>query len=78
MGLRSNIMVQDLDIYCSRGYCSSNNTTAKIQTQKTTIKNPRPKEAKAKDPKPILFYNNMVEPLEQEKKDQKDKKKKFQ
>lgn len=28
--IKSNIMVRDLDIYCLRGHCLSNNTTAKV------------------------------------------------
>ena len=46
-----------------------------MQIKGITIKNPRPKEAKTKDLKPILSCTNEAEPSEQKKKDQKDKKK---
>ena len=31
-GQKSSTMVQDLDIYCPRGHCSSNNIATKLQT----------------------------------------------
>lgn len=71
-GLRSNIVVQDLDIYCSRGHCSSNNTTSKLQTWRTNAKDSRPKKPKAKNLKSVLSRTNAVEPLKQDKPDKKD------
>lgn len=50
--LRSNIMVRDSNICYSRGYCSSNNTTSKVQTQSITAKNSNPQELKVKKVKP--------------------------
>lgn len=48
-----------------------------MQTQKITVKDPCPKKAKTKDPKPIWFCMDVAKPLEQEKKDRKVKQKKF-
>lgn len=76
MGLKSNIVVQNLDICCFRDYCFSNMTTVKVQTQETTVKDHRPKKPKAKKIKPV--YVNAAKPLEQDKKERKKKKKKFQ
>lgn len=70
-GLKSNIMVQDLDIRCFRGHCFSNNTALKVQTQETTNKNPGRKKPKAKKTK--LAYVEIVELSEQNKKDKKKK-----
>ena len=49
-----------------------------MYTQKTNLKNSYFKVARAKDPKFNLPCTNAVKPLKQEKKDWKDKKKKFQ
>lgn len=63
-GLKSNIMVRDLDIYCLRGYRLFNNTAAKVQIQKTTVMDSCLKKANAKNLKPILPYTNVAKPLE--------------
>ena len=76
--LRSSTMVWELNVCYFKNYCPSNNIAAKMQTQKTTIKDFHLEEAKTKNLKPISSSINAAEPLEQEKKDQKDKKKKFQ
>ena len=73
-GLRSSIIVHDLDICCPKGYCSFINITAKVQTQETIFKDFCSKKAKTKDLKPTSSCINAAEPLEQEKKDRKDKK----
>lgn len=72
-GLKSNIMVQDSDIRYPRGHCFSNNIIAKVQTQKTTVKNSRLEESKTKDSKTALLRTNVAEFLEQGKKDKKKK-----
>ena len=78
-GLRSSTMVWDSDIRCPRGHRPFNNTVSKVQTQGTSAKEPRleefkPKEAKlAKGKAPALPQTNAAEPLEQEKKDKKDR-----
>ena len=85
-GLRSSIMVRDLDIRCPRGHCPSNSTISKVQTQKTSAKEPRPEESRPKEAKPaegkapVPPRTNAAEPSEQEKKDkkdQRDKKRRF-
>ena len=48
--LRSSTMVRDSDIRCPRGHRSSNNTTAKVQTQGT--KDSPSEEPKIKEVKP--------------------------
>ena len=68
-GLRSNTIIRDSDIHCPKSYHPSKNTAVKVQTQGTIVKDSYPKKTKTKDPKPILSYINMIEPLEQEKKD---------
>ena len=46
-GLKSTIMVQDLDIYCFQGYCLSNNIALKVQIQGIIAKNfSRPEKPK--------------------------------
>lgn len=62
--LRSNIIVQNLDICYSRDHCLSNNTTLKVKTKETNIKEFCSKNAKTKDPKLALLYTNMAELLE--------------
>ena len=62
--LKSNIMVQNLDIYYLKNYCPSNITFAKVKTKKTTITNFYPKKTKAKDSKPALPCINAAEHLE--------------
>ena len=81
--LISSTIVQNLDIRCPEGHRLFNNTVSKVQTQGTTAKKPcleesRPKEAKlAKEKAPTLSRTNLVEFLEQGKKDRKDKKQRF-
>ena len=48
-GLRLNIMVWDTDSRCSRGYCPSQNTSTKMQTQGLTAKESKPEESRPKD-----------------------------
>ena len=68
-GLRSTIIVQDLDIRCSQGHCPSNNTALKVQTQRTTAKNSfYPEESKTKDSKSVLLHNNLTEPAKKKDK----------
>ena len=50
--LKSSIMVRDADFHCLRGYCPSQNTSAKVQTQDSTVKESKPKESRPKDSKP--------------------------
>ena len=82
-GLRSSAMVQDSDIRCPQGHRLSNNTASKVQTQGTSVKEPRLKESKpkkakpAKEKAPALSWTNTAEFLEQGKKDRKDKKRRF-
>ena len=72
-GLRSTILVQDSDIYCSQGYCPSNNTASKVQTQGTTTKDfSYLKEPKTKDLKSVPLCDNPAEPAKK-----KDKQKRF-
>ena len=73
-GLKFSTIVRDLDICCPRGHCLSNNTTAKVQIQRTTVKDPRLKETKTKDPKPTLSCTSVAKSLELGKKDKKNKK----
>lgn len=62
--LRSNIMVQNSNIYCPKSYCFFNNTTAKVQIQRTAIKDSGPKKPKTKDLKFALLHTNIAELLE--------------
>ena len=45
-------MVRDVDSRCPRGYCPSQNTSIKVQTQGSTMKESKPKESRPKDSKP--------------------------
>lgn len=49
MGLKSNIIVRDLDIYYFRGHCSSNITIGKVWTHKTIAKGFYLEETKVKE-----------------------------
>ena len=71
-GLKSNIMVWDLDIYYLRGHYPFNNTVLEIQTQRTIVKNPSPKKSKAKDLNSAPLHINAAKHLKQDKKDKKD------
>ena len=73
-GLRSSIMVRDLDICCLRGYRSSNNITSKMQTQRTTAKNSHPEESKVKEARLTLSQAKASKPFEQIRKEKKKKK----
>ena len=73
VGLRSTIIVQDLDINCLEDHCPSNNIASKMQTQETTTKDfSRLEEPKTKDPKLLLLYDNLAKPAKKE-----DKQKRF-
>ena len=50
-GLRSNTMVQKLDIRCPRGHRLSHNISLKVQTQGTTAKESRTEESRPKEVK---------------------------
>lgn len=75
MGLRSNIIAQNLDTRCLRRHCLSYNTFSKMQTQSSKdffcTKKP-----KTKDPKLALPCIDMVKPLKPGKKNKKKKTKK--
>ena len=81
--LRSSTMVQNLDICYPQGHRPSNSIASKVQTQETTAKKPRPKKSKPKEAKLAkkkafaLPWINMVESLEQGKKNRKKKKQRF-
>ena len=76
-GLRSNIMVWDLDVYYPRSYRLSYNTFSKVQSQGSNNKDFfRFKKPKPKDPKPTPPHDNSAAAPAQ-KKDKKDKKKRF-
>ena len=71
-GLKSSIMVQDLDIRCLRNYRIFNSSASKVQTQETIAKNSSsPKKPKTKETKSVR--TDVAEPLEQDKKDKKDR-----
>ena len=73
-GLKSSTMVQKSDIHCSRGHRPSYNTSSKVKTQETTVKEPhteepRPKEAKSLDSRaPTLPHSDKPTKLTCEKK----------
>ena len=73
-GLRSSIMVWNLDVRCPRGHRLSHNIFLKMQIQGfkdfSCSKKPKPK-----DSKPVLLCDNAAKPAKI--KDQKDKKKRF-
>ena len=72
-GLKSIIMVRDLDIRCFRGHRPSNNTASKMQTQGTTAKDSSClEEPKTKDSKLVPSHDNPAEPAKKE-----DKQKRF-
>ena len=51
-GLRSSIMVRDVDSRCPRGHRPSQNTSTKVQTQGSTAKKSKPEEFRPKESKP--------------------------
>ena len=51
-GLRSSIMVRDVDSRCPRGHRPSQNTSTKVQTQGSTVKESKPEESISKELKP--------------------------
>ena len=72
-GLRSTIMVRDLDIRCPRSHRPSNNTASKMQIQGIAAKDfSRSKKPKSKDPKSVPPCDNPAEPAKKE-----DKQKRF-
>ena len=74
-GLRSSIMVRELDARCPRGYRQSHNTLSKVQTQGSSHKNsPRSKKFKPMDPKPAPLRDNAAEPTKKENRKKKKKK----
>ena len=75
-GLRSSIMVRELDARCPKGHRPFHNTSSKVQTQGSSHKNsPRSKEPKPKDMKPAPSRDNAAELAKKE--DRKEKKKRF-
>lgn len=73
-GLRSSLIVRNLDTRYSKGYRSSHNTSSKVQTQGSKDSF-RSKKSKPKKPKSTLSSDNVAEPVK--KIDKKDKKKRF-
>ena len=72
--LKSTIMIQDSEICCFQGYCSSNNIAPKMQTQETTAKDFfRSEELQIKNPKSALLHNNIAEPAKKKNKQKKFK-----
>ena len=55
--LKSSTMVQNSDIYCSRGHRSSNSIASKVQNQETTGKESKPEESKPKESKSAQSRN---------------------
>lgn len=53
-GLRSSVMVWNMDFQYPKSYCPSHNISAKLQIQSITAKNFWPEKPKAKKVKPIL------------------------
>ena len=77
IGLRFNIMVENLNTYCSRDHRLSHNTSSKMQNQDFNNKNSFcSKKPKPKNSKPALPCDNIAAKLAK-KKDKKDKKKRF-
>ena len=75
-GLRSSIMVWELDARCPKGHRLSHNTSSKVQTQGSSHKDsPRSEKPKPKNPKPAPSYDNIAEPAKKE--DKKEKKKRL-
>ena len=73
-GLRSTIMIQDLDIRCLWDHHPSNNTASKVQTQGTAAKDSSLlEELKTKDPKSISLHDKLAEPAKKENKQKKFK-----
>lgn len=72
--LRSSIMIQDLNIYYFKDYCSSYYTSSKVQIQSSNNKNSSHFEKfKLKDLKPALSYNNIAKIIKKENKKVKKK-----
>ena len=55
-GLKSSVMVQNLDICCPKGHRISNSTASKVQTQGATAKDSHPEELKVKKARPISSW----------------------
>lgn len=72
--LKSSVMVQNLDAYCSKSYYPPQNTSSKMQTQEFNNKySPCSEKLKNKDSKSAPSYGNAIEPAKK-----KNKKKKLQ
>ena len=68
-GVKSTIMVWDLDIHCPQGHCPSNNTALKVQTQGIAVKDfSCLEELKTKDSKSVPLCDNLAEPAKKEDK----------
>ena len=52
-GLKSSIMIQDLDPRYPRGHRPSHNISSKVQTQGTTAKKPRTEKSRPKEAKSV-------------------------
>ena len=73
-GLKSSIMIWDLDIYCPKSHCSSHNTSLKIQIQ--DFKNFfHSEKSKPRNLKSALSHDNTAKLPKKDNK--KDKKKRF-
>ena len=72
MGLRSIIMVRNLDIYCLQDHCLSNNTASKMQIQNITGKDfSYFEKPKTKNPKSVPSHNNIAKLTKKENKQKK-------
>ena len=68
-GLKSTIMVRNLNIRYSQGYCLFNNTTSKVQIQGTTAKDSSCFEKpKTKNFKSVSPYDNIAMPAKKKNK----------
>ena len=74
-GLKFSTMIRESDGCYPRGHRPSHNTSAKVQPQGTTAKEPRSKEPKPKDSKQAPSRDDTAEPAKKE--DRKEKKKKL-
>ena len=65
--LKSNAIVQDLDVYCPKGHCLSHNTSLKVQTQgfRDSFCS---KKTKSKDLKFAMPRCNMAKPAKKKNK----------
>ena len=71
-------MVRDANSHCFRNHCLSQNTSAKVQTQGSTVKISKPEESKPKDSKPSVEKTPALPHInEPEKTPWQDKKKEY-